>query len=181
MVNLARMIPNLKCRPWLVALFLPLAACQSTREFPAPGSHWKNAQGQLQYTTPKNSIIGETLLSGNGLHDFQLDFVTGPGVPLMRLSETGNVARAEGVFAGATGHWQGDPKHAHGRLGNWVALREIFAALEARIDAPCAALHSPEGSARPWTAQLTQSPGQPQRIRIDFPKTRERFTFVLMR
>ena len=156
-----------------------LTGCQSTREFPAPGSHWKNAQGQLQYTTPKRSVIGETVLSGNGLQDFQLDFVAGPGVPLMRLREAGATARMEGVFAGGT--WQGAPAHAHGRLASWAALREIFAALETRIDAPSTTLTSPAGAIYPWTAQLTQAPGQPQRIRIEFPKSRERFTFVLMR
>jgi len=162
-----------------VLLLSTLAACQTAREFPAPGSHWKNAQGQLQYTTPKRSVIGEIVLSGNGLHDFQLDFVAGPGVPLMRLSEAGSVARMEGVFAGGT--WQGNPAHAHGRLASWAALREVFAALETRIDAPSATLQSAPGAAYPWTAQLTQAPGESQRIRIDFPRTKERFTFVLTR
>ncbi|MEI8235493.1 MAG: hypothetical protein WCH57_12530 [Verrucomicrobiota bacterium] len=162
-----------------VCLLSALAACQTAREFPAPGSHWKNAQGQLQYTTPKRSVIGETVLSGNGTQDFQLDYLAGPGVPLMRLREAGPVARMEGVFAG--GSWQGDPARAHGRLASWAALREVFAALETRIDAPSATLHSAQGTAHPWTAQLTQAPGQPQRIRIEFPRTRERFTFVLMR
>lgn len=174
------MIPILKPRVMLTALLLStLAACQTAREFPAPGSHWKNAQGQLQYTTPKRSVIGETVLSGNGLQDFQLDFVAGPGVPLMRLREAGPVARAEGVFAG--GSWQGNTAHAHGRLASWVALRDVFAALETRIDAPSATLTSAPAAAVPWIAQLTQAPGQSQRIRIDFPKTRERFTFVLVR
>ncbi|MEI6562580.1 MAG: hypothetical protein WCO68_10960 [Verrucomicrobiota bacterium] len=176
------MIPILKLRP-VVAVFLlaTLSACQTAREFPAPGSHWKNAQGQLQYTTPKRSIIGETVLSGNGVQDFQLDFLAGPGVPLMRLSEAGGIARAEGVFAGVTGKWQGNPQHAHGRLASWVALREVFAALETRINAPSATLTSPPDAASPWTAQFTQAPGEPQRIRIEFPKTQERFTFVLTR
>lgn len=158
-----------------------LSACQSAREFPAPGSHWKNAQGQLQYRTPKRSVIGEVVLSGNGMADFQLDYLAGPGVPLMRLRESGDTARAEGIFAGVGGSWQGNPARAHGRLANWVTLREVFAALEKRIDAPGAALQSQPGARVPWTAQLTQAPGEPQRIRVDFPKTRERFTFVLMR
>ena len=176
------MISFLKPRMVLAVLMLAtLSACQTPREFPAPGSHWKNAQGQLQYTTPKRSIIGETVLSGNGVQDFQLDFFAGPGVPLMRLSESGGIARAEGVFAGATGRWQGEPKHAHGRLASWVALREVFAALQTRIHTPSATLSSPAGAPYPWTAQLTQAPGEPQRIRIEFPKTSERFTFVLMR
>jgi len=174
------MSPIFKFRPAIVALFLAsLCGCQTARQFPSPGSHWKNAQGQLQYTTPKRSVIGEIVLSGNGLQDFQLDFVAGPGVPLMRLRESGAIARAEGMFAG--GSWQGNPAHAHKRLASWVALREVFAALETRIDAPAATLQSPVGNAFPWTAQLTQAPGQPQRIRIEFPKTKERFTFVLVR
>jgi len=164
-----------------VALLFTLAGCQTARVFPAPGSHWKNAQGQLQYSTQKRSVIGETVLTGNGLHDFQLDFLAGPGVPLMRLSEAGAVARAEGVFAGGIGVWQGNPAHAHGRLASWLALREVFAALETRIDAPSATVRSGPDAQNPWTAQLTQAPGEPQRIRIEFPKTKERFTFVLTR
>ena len=172
----------LKFRPMSAVLLLGLlSACQTAREFPAPGSHWKNAQGQLQYTTPKRSVIGEIILSGNGLQDFQLDYLAGPGVPLMRLRASGATARAEGIFAGVGGSWQGNPAHAHGRLANWVALREVFAALETRINVPSATLHSQPGAAVPWTAQLTQTPGEPQRIRVEFPKTKERFTFVLMR
>ena len=174
------MISILKPRLALVALLLAtLGACQTTREFPAPGSHWKNAQGQLRYTNPTRSVIGETILSGNGLQDFQLEFLAGPGVPLMRLSESGGIARTEGILAG--GSWQGDPKHAHGRLASWVTLREVFAALETHIEAPSATLSSQPGAVYPWTAQLTQAPDQPQRIRIDFPKSHERFIFVLAR
>lgn len=171
-------IPNFRLA-LAVALLATLSACQTAREFPAPGSHWNNAQGQLQYTTPKRSVIGEAVLSGNGMQDFQLDFSAGPGVPLMRLRESGEIARMEGMFV--LGSWQGNPAHAHGRLASWATLREVFAALEARIDAPCAKLASAPGAAIPWTAQLTQAPGQPQRIRIEFPRTHERFTFVLMR
>ena len=162
-----------------ILLLSTLSACQTARVFPAPGSHWKNAQGQLQYSTPKRSVIGEAILSGNGLQDFQLDFVAGPGVPLMRLRETATVARLEGVFAG--GSWQGKPAHAHGQLASWVALREVFAALEPHIDSLSTTIHSALGVVYPWTAQLAQAPGQAQRIRIEFPKSKERFTFVLMR
>lgn len=166
-------------KPAAAALLLAsLSACQTPREFPAPGTHWKNAQGQLQYTTPRRSLIGETVLSGNGTTDFQLDYLAGPGVPLMRLRESGNVARMEGVFAG--GSWQGNPAHAHGRLASWAALRDVFAALQTKGAAPAATLRSAPGAPTPWTAQLTQN-ADPQRIRIEFPKTRERFTFVLMR
>jgi hypothetical protein len=169
-------------RPISAVLLLGLlSACQTAREFPAPGSHWKNAQGQLQYSTPKRSVIGEIALSGNGLQDFQLDYLAGPGVPLMRLRESGDTARAEGIFAGVGGNWQGAAAHAHGRLASWVALREVFAALETHINAPSATVQSKPGAVYPWTAQLTQSPGEPQRIRVEFPRTSERFTFVLMR
>lgn len=172
----------LNLRPALALILLAsLSACQTAREFATPGSHWKNAQGQLQYTTPKRSVIGETILSGNGTQDFQLDFMAGPSVPLMRLRESGAVARAEGVFAGATGSWQGNPAHAHGRLASWVALREVFAALESKIDATSATAQSRPGAVYPWTAKLTHAPGQSQRIVVEFPKTRERFTFVLVR
>ncbi|XHR28696.1 MAG: hypothetical protein ACFUZC_22610 [Chthoniobacteraceae bacterium] len=157
-------------------LLLPLSACHTTRDFPTPGAHWKNAQGQLQYTTPKRSVIGETVLSGNGLQDFQLDYLAGPGVPLMRLQESGNSARMEGVFAG--GSWQGDPVHIRGRLASWAALREVFAAVHEQGAAPSATLHSAPGAQAPWTAQLSQTAAT-QRVRVEFPRTKERFTFVL--
>lgn len=174
------LLPSL--RPVLAALLLfPLAACQSARDFPAPGSHWKNAHGQLQYRTPQRSVIGEAVLSGNGTEEFQLDFLAGPGLPLMRLRESGDVARMEGLFAGMTGSWQGNPARARGRLASWAALREVFAALETKISAPSAMLQSAPGAPTPWRAQLTQAAGQPQRIRIEFPRTQEVFTFVLMR
>lgn len=154
------------------------SGCQTPGEFPAPGAHWKNAQGQLQYTTPKRSVIGETVLSGNGARDFQLDYTAGPGLPLMRLRESGTAARMEGVFAG--GSWQGEPEHVHGRLASWAALREVFAAVQEKGATPSATLHSAPGSQVIWTAQLIQTPGN-QRIRVEFPKTKERFTFVLMK
>ena len=160
----------------LAFLVAALSGCQTASEFPAPGAHWKNAQGQLQYATPKRSVIGEAVLSGNGARDFQLDYTAGPGLPLMRVRESGSVGRMEGVFAG--GSWQGDLEHVHGRLASWAALREVFAAVQEKGAAPSATLHSAPGSKVPWTAQLTQAPGN-QRIRVEFPKTKERFTFVL--
>jgi len=172
---------RLFCAAFLLFMF---AGCQSAREFSAPESHWKNAQGQLQYTTPQRSVIGEIVLSRNG-QDFQFDYLAGPGVPLMRLRMSGDVVRMEGVFAG--GSWQGKPAHARGRRASWVALREVFAALEIRGNTPRSApgatafsIDSVPGARTPWTAQLTQAPGQ-QRIQIKFPRTQERFTFVLMR
>ena len=164
-------------RTTLAALLLAtLSACQTTHEFPTPGAHWTNAQGQLQYATPKRSVIGETVLSGNGTQDFQLDYLAGPGVPLMRLRESGNAARMEGVFAG--GSWQGYPVHVRGRLASWAALREVFAAVHEKGATPSATLHSAPGAQAPWTAQLTQT-ATTQRVRVEFPRTKERFTFVL--
>ena len=109
----------------LVAGSLLLSGCQTPFSFPTPDSHWRTMTGQLQYVTPQRSVIGDCVVST--LHDdqFQLDFVAGPGFPLMKLRQAGRMARAEGLFA--RGSWQGDIDQAPERLKSWFALREIVA------------------------------------------------------
>lgn len=102
---------------------LVLAGCQSPLSFPTPDTHWRTETGQLQYMTPQRSVIGDCVVSMLHGDEFQLDFVAGPGVPLMKLRESGGVGRAEGIFA--RGSWQGDIANAPEHLRSWFALREI--------------------------------------------------------
>lgn len=161
-----------------------LPSCQTpsgsggAREFPTPGADWKTSIGQLRYVNPKHSVIGEAIVSRHGPADFALDFLAGPGVPLMRLRESGNDVRAEGLFA--RGSWQGHATHA-GRLTSWVRLREAFAALDSASKGPRACLRAPAGSPTLWTVQAERAEGKPQRVTVEFPKTQERFMFVFAR
>lgn len=163
-----------------IGLAVAFSSCQTTRtagQFPTPGSNWRTSIGQLQYVTAKRSVIGEAVVSHQGTHDFQLDFTSGPGVPLMKLRESGGSGRAEGVFARGT--WQGDPTHATGPLASWMALREAFAAIDtasSRAKTGHVTAQSPAGARHAWAAQADFS--QPRRIRVQFPRTGERFVFV---
>lgn len=163
------------------AFFVGLSACQMTpaREYPTPGAGWHTSVGQLQYATPQRSVIGEAVVSSLGTQDFQLDFTAGPGVPLMRLRETGNSARAEGPFAG--GSWQGDPARPPRQVASWAALREAFSAVNAtRAGSKRGAVaYSAAGAGNPWIAKA--SSGEPRRVSVEFPRTNERFVFVFAR
>jgi len=168
--------------PALASLLL-LSGCQTVRFFPTPAANWRTSIGQLQYATKKRSVIGEAVVSRFGGEHFQLDFTAGPGVPLMKLREAGEVAHAEGVFA--HGNWQGSPAHALGSLAPWMQLREAFAALDAARHAarqsvaqtgPIEAV-SPAGR-RGWTARWIGSETGAERIQVQFPATGERFVFV---
>lgn len=100
----------------LIALFLTGCA----QEFPTPGPDWKTFVGQLQYSTPKRSIIGDVVVRSSG-PDFQLDFVTGPGFPLMSLRQDATHRSARGILA-------------RGNTANWFQLRERFDALAPGAD-----------------------------------------------
>jgi len=162
----------------LSALAVLLPACQTgsnssaLSQFPTPDAHWKSSVGQLQYSSKERSVIGEAVVSRNGTRDFQLDFTAGPGVPLMRLRISGANARAEGMFA--RGSWQGDPARAHGPVGSWMPLREVFATFDAT--------HEKREHAQPptgeWAAHAEWSKRHLKRLAVDYPRTGERFVFV---
>ena len=127
--------------PLIIAASL-LAGCQTPRTFPTPDSRWRTSIGQLQYVTPARSVIGEVVVSTSGAEDFQLDFVSGPGVPLLKLREHGGFGRAEGIFA--RGSWQGETSRAPARLQSWFALREQFRATRqanVKVDFPRSGEH----------------------------------------
>ncbi len=156
--------------PLLLAL---VAGCQAPLTFPAPDAKWRTMTGQLQYVTPQRSVIGDCIVSALHGDQFQLDFVAGPGFPLMKLRQSGKMARAEGVFA--RGSWQGAAAQAPERLKSWFALRDI---LSAAMRSGAARLQSPGF----WNAQ-SRNGGQDitvQFVRGDMPRKSawmERFVF----
>jgi len=119
--------------------------------------------GQLQYVTPQRSVIGDCVVSI--LHDdqFQLDFVAGPGFPLMKLRESGRMARAEGLFA--RGSWQGDIDQAPERLKSWLALREIVARA-GRASAGGGVIHLQSPGF--WNGETQVAAGGTEDIKIQF-------------
>ncbi len=165
----------------LLALLLP--ACQSpgphggVAAYPQPGAEWKTSLGQLRYQNPNRSVIGEAIVSRHGAEQFQLDYLAGPGVPLLRLREAGPQADAEGVFAWGT--WRGKTARP-GRMASWTTLREIFAALDAR-PGPMPEAASPAGKRPAWTARAERKAGKLRRVEISYPEREERLTFVFAR
>lgn len=153
---------------------LLLTGCQTpggSQPFPEPNAKWKTSSGQLRYATPKRAVIGEATVSRLGSEEFQLDFLTGPGVPLMRIRTSGDRMQAEGVFA--WGSWNGRASRA-GRLGSWSALREAFTSVEkSRAGA------SDAGARTQWTAAREAMAPKKERITVDFPRSKERYIFVL--
>jgi len=100
---------------------LLLGACASTHQFAAPGPDWRTWHGQLKYSNPKRSIIGDVVVSRHGKTDFQLEYMAGPGFPLLLLKQDAEKAEAKGALAfGPPGHLKG-----------WYSLRESFANLPA--------------------------------------------------
>src|SRR6266436_9605198 len=102
---------------------LLLQGCQTTQPtFATPDARWQTFIGQLQYASPKRSIIGDCVVSVYKDQQFQLDFMAGPGFPLLKLRIAGNLARADGAFAMFP--WQGKTDFPPARLESWVATRE---------------------------------------------------------
>jgi len=142
-----------------------LSGCQTPYSFPTPDAKWRTLTGQLQYVTPQRSVIGDCVVSI--LHDdqFQLDFVAGPGFPLMKLRQAGRTARAEGVFA--RGSWQGDIASAPERLNSWFALRDIL--VNATRSKGGAAVHLQNPGS--WTGEVQVATNGPEDIKIQFMRS----------
>ncbi len=105
-----------------------LPGCATTNNaFPSPGANWQSYQGQLHYISAKGrSVIGDVVIRRSPQDDFQLEFQSGPGFPLIRVWESGSLARAEGALA--RGSWQGPPDKAPRPLRSWLQLRSSFSA-----------------------------------------------------
>jgi hypothetical protein len=117
---------------FVLSLALFLTACQTTHRFTEPGPGWRTWHGQLKYTNPKRSLIGEVVVSRHGTKDFQLEYMAGPGFPLMLLQQDATTTQAKGALAfGPPGHLKG-----------WSLLRDSFATLPA--DAHSISVESPK-------------------------------------
>ncbi len=121
---------------------LPLTGCQTASGFPQPAANWQTFQGQLRYSsgTTGKSVIGDVVIRRSPLGDFQLEFQSGPGFPLMRLYRSGDQVRTEGVLA--RGSWQGAAEKAPKPLLGWASLPTAFAGHQhKRLDVTLAGDH----------------------------------------
>ena len=154
-----------------------LAGC-STYQFATPTASWQTVVGQLQYISPKRSIIGETVVTRMGDSDFQLDFMTGPGLSILKLRKEGNRGRAEAAFARVS--WQGNADHPVGPLKSWFGLHEVFSAVAGLHGTTTTAeLHSQKPGF--WNAKVDVVDGKPENVRIAFPHSKEQFNFHFSR
>lgn len=151
------------------------AGCQNTAQyFHQPDARWHTGIGQLQYSTSKRSIIGEVVVTTLVNREFQLDFMAGPGFPIMKLRQSGDIAHAEAAFARAS--WSGKTEHAPGKLRPWIALGDVFSQLAGQ---PSFITHATLQSRQTgfWNATANLSGGRPLDVTVQFPKTGERFVF----
>ncbi|MGI8890175.1 MAG: hypothetical protein ACR2G0_05250 [Chthoniobacterales bacterium] len=105
--------------------FLCLASCQTIRhQFVSPEPDWQSRTGQLQYRSPKTSLIGEVLVRYSSEGDFELTFTKGPGVALLMVRQDDKFVRVSGPLA--RGSWSGPPNETPTRLRGWASLREVL-------------------------------------------------------
>lgn len=101
-----------------------LSGCQTTapHQFATPTAPWQTRTGQMSYTGPRMSLIGEVVVRSTKAGDFELTFSKGPGVTLLMLRSDTNVVQIEGPLA--RGRWSGSAASAPERLRGWIALRD---------------------------------------------------------
>ncbi len=120
----------LSAAPPRAALFLLtaiscLTSCQTFRhQFTQPAPEWQTRNGQLQYRSPKTSLIGDVLVRNSTAGDFELTFSKGPGIALLTVRQDEKFVRVSGPLA--RGSWSGPPNDAPARLRGWVALRDLL-------------------------------------------------------
>lgn len=148
---------------------IALAGCATVPPFPEPDKSWQTFNGQLQYITKENRVIGEFEASRrNG--DFRLQFTKGGTVPLIRVARHQQYARAEGALA--RGHWQGAAAKAPAALQGWVnEVPRGFSGL------------GPIMVAARMASRQQGTPGgeRPRRMEIQGTQPGERFVFVFDR
>ncbi len=106
----------------LVLLGLTSCATTSTHQFATPATDWQTKSGQLAYTGPKMSLIGEVLVRYSKAGEMELTFSKGSAVTLLTVRQDAQFASAEGPVA--RGRWAGPVADAPERLRGWFALRE---------------------------------------------------------
>ncbi len=107
------------------ALILGLTSCATLRhQFASPEPDWQSQIGQLQYRSPKTSLIGEVLVRYSTAGDFELTFSKGPGVILLTVRQDDKFVRVSGPLA--RGSWSGPPNETPARLRGWVSLRQLL-------------------------------------------------------
>lgn len=143
----------------LAAAFL--AAGCATRPFPTLSANAKPLTGQMFYSSPKRSFVGEFTARVSPT-DFQLDVSKGFGVSLLSVRESGGtLARVE---APGGRSWQGNPRRfTPGPVRSWLALGDVLAG------------RTPPG------ARVSGSPAPGQKLTAEFPATGERFVFQFSR
>ena len=141
-----------------------LSGCQTPQQFATPDTSWNERIGQLKYSDPKRTIIGDVVVRQRGAQDFQLDFQKAGGIPLLALREDAAIARAEGLFA--RGSWQGPAEKAPKHLRNWVALRAAF-------------LHPASGAT--WKGEAQSTGGQLNSLALTFAADGQSFVFQFNR
>lgn len=156
-------------RTFLTCLSLPalvslLGACTVTQALPTPGAGWDSHTGQLLYRGPKDrSVIGDVVVRHSGRSDFALNFLSGPGFPLLKLQVSGDDVVAEGVLA--RGRWRGKVQKAPKTLQGWIALREVFVRLPA------------DQTTGGWTTKARYSGSRLEHLDTRFAPAGERFAF----
>lgn len=151
----------------LLALTL-LAGCATAPDFPAPNDLWESFTGQLQYLTPKRSMIGEFTAARHG-EDFRLEFSKGGAMTLLKLARHGDFIRAEGPLA--RGRWYGRADAAPAYLRGWAAVPAGFASLERNP-------RIPRNGIRP---EVTLDRGRPKSLTLPGARVGEKFTFQFNR
>ncbi|MCA1660112.1 MAG: hypothetical protein LC642_06215 [Verrucomicrobiaceae bacterium] len=117
----------------LSSILFGLTSCQTTsrHQFATPAPDWKTKTGQLAYTGPRVSLIGEVLVRYSTAGDFELTLSKGPGLNLLVVRQDAEFASAEGPLA--RGRWSGATTAAPQRLRGWLALRDKIAAGGSRV------------------------------------------------
>lgn len=111
--------------PWLAGLALCLSSCQTARQlFVQPEPGWESRVGQLQYRSPKTTLIGDVLVRYSAAGDFELTFSKGPGLILLTVRQNDQFVRVSGPLA--RGSWSGAPRNAPVHLRGWVSLRDLL-------------------------------------------------------
>lgn len=112
--------------PAFLLIGLTSCATTSTPQFALPAADWRTKSGQLAYTGPKMSLIGEVFVRYSKTGEMELTFSKGSAVTLLTIRQDARFASAEGPLA--RGPWAGPVADAPARLRGWFALREKIVA-----------------------------------------------------